>query len=80
MPDRPSAKAAPTLIGEELQTDWIVNLAAFKVTTDLGNYSEVSSSSETKTSMVLKDISGSVQIINALFVADKSKRFRRPLR
>ncbi|MEO6873590.1 MAG: TonB-dependent receptor [Opitutaceae bacterium] len=63
-------QAPSKAIDERLSTDEIVNLAAFTVTAELGKYSEVSSSSGTKTSMALKDIAGSVQVLNAPFIAD----------
>jgi iron complex outermembrane receptor protein len=51
-------------------TDEVVNLDAFHVTTTLGKYQESSTSTATKSPAEIKDIPASIQVLNASFIAD----------
>ena len=53
------------------EPDRVVVLEQFRVSTTLGSYQETTTSVATKTSMDLKDVPGTVQVLNAAFIEDK---------
>ena len=69
--DGPAAASGNKTAGpEKRETEEAIVLDAFKVSTTLGKYREVNSSTGTKTPIALKDMSGSLQVLNASFIAD----------
>ena len=49
----------------------VVKLDTFTVTTTIGTYAETTTSAGSKTPMNLKDLAGTVQVLNASFIEDK---------
>ena len=49
----------------------LVQLDTFKVTTSIGTYTESTTSAGSKTPMNMKDLAGTVQVLNAAFIEDK---------
>src|SRR4051812_42309249 len=62
---RLAAQSAAPIQSEVLQLDTL------KVSTTIGTYKESTTSAGSKTPMEMKDIAGTVQVLNASFIADK---------
>ena len=65
-----AARPVPASSTAHLDTDEIMNLEAFHVTTTLGKYQETATSTATKGAAEIKDIPSSIQVLNASFIAD----------
>src|SRR5215216_2252676 len=52
-------------------TGEIVRLEEFKVSTTIGSYAETSTSTATKVPMDMKELAGTLQVLNTAFVGDK---------
>ena len=66
---RLSAQSSPEK--KPAETDTIVKLEEFKVSTSVGTYAETSSTSAGKVPIDMKDVPATLQVLNASFISDK---------
>ena len=72
-----AASASPALVPtademKQAESDRVVQLNAFEVTTDIGAYHEETSSMATKVATNLKELSSSLQILNSNSISDRN--------
>ncbi|MBI2813662.1 MAG: TonB-dependent receptor [Opitutae bacterium] len=65
---------APPKKEEAMVAEKVLKLETFTVTTSIGTYNEHTTSAGSKTPMDMKDIAGTVQVLNASFIEDKLAR------
>ena len=70
-PENPLAKKIRPVVTAPNEADSVVTLEQFKVSTTLGSYGETTTSAASKTSMNMKDLPGTIQVLNASFIEDK---------
>src|SRR5258708_1150203 len=66
-----SLMLTPLMLSAQETKEEIINLDEFKVSTTVGSYEERSTSAGTKIPMDLKDLAGTLQVLNASFIGDK---------
>ena len=66
-----SALPALTALHAQETSDTVVKLAEFTVSTTVDSYAESTTSAGSKVPMEMKDVAGTIQVLNAAFIGDK---------